>query len=194
MSKSSIVKTSIQNSIKLKSELLNNEQVISDICKAAERIIDCYKNGDKVVFCGNGGSAADAQHLSAELSGRFYYDRPPLAAEALHTNAPYVTAVGNDYSFEQIYARLLQASGKKGDVLIALSTSGNSQNIIYAIEEANKLSMTTICLTGKGGGKLKGKCDILIEVPSNDTPRIQECHMLVGHILCNIVEQTMFPR
>jgi D-sedoheptulose 7-phosphate isomerase len=145
-----------------------------------------------VLFCGNGGSAADAQHLAAELSGRFYTDRDPLFAEALHVNTSYMTAVANDYSYDVVYERLVKAKGRKGDVLIGISTSGNSVNIIKALEYANSIGMITIGMTGETGGKMKDHCKYLINVPSKDTPRIQEVHILLGHIICEIVENSYF--
>ena len=143
---------------------------------------------------GNGGSAADAQHLAAELSGRFYYDRPPLFSEALHVNTSYITAVANDYSYDIIYSRLVEAMGKKGDILIGLSTSGNSANVIKALEKANEMGITTIAFTGKTGGKMNGIGKYLLNIPSTDTPRIQECHMLLGHTICELVEMNLFPK
>ena len=140
------------------------------------------------------GSAADAQHLAAELSGRFYYDRPPLNAEALHVNTSYLTAVANDYSYDMIYARMIEASAKKGDVLVGISTSGNSANILKAIDKAKEIGVKTIAMTGEKGGKMAGCCDILINVPSTCTPRIQEAHIMIGHIICEIIESTIFPR
>jgi D-sedoheptulose 7-phosphate isomerase len=146
------------------------------------------------LWCGNGGSAADAQHLSAELTGRFYYDRQPLSSEALHVNTSYITAVANDYSYEQIYARLIKGVGKPGDILIGLSTSGNSGNVMEAFKVANEMGMITVGLTGNNGGKMKDVVKYLIDIPSTDTPRIQECHMLLGHSICEIVESTLFPK
>jgi len=157
-------------------------------------MVKCYQNKGKVLFCGNGGSAADSQHLSAELSGRYYYDRPPLASEALHVNTSYLTAVANDYSYNEIYARLLKAIGNEGDVLISLSTSGNSANVVRAMEVAKELNMVNVALTGEGGGEMGKLSDINIQIPSKDTPRIQECHMLIGHSLCELVETALFPR
>ena len=151
-----------------------------------------FKNGNKVLFCGNGGSAADAQHLAAEFSGRFYIDRPALPAEALHCNTSYLTAVANDYSYDMIYARLLQGIGKKGDVLIGLSTSGNSTNIIKAFEVAKEKGMINIGFTGATGGAMKNLSDYLLNVPSTDTPRIQESHILLGHIICQLVEEKLY--
>jgi D-sedoheptulose 7-phosphate isomerase len=153
-----------------------------------------YKNGGKVLWCGNGGSAADSQHLAAELSGRFYYDRPPLFSEALHVNTSYITAVANDYSYDIIYSRLVEAMGKKGDILFGLSTSGNSGNVIKAFEKANEMGIITIGFTGETGGKMKDLCKYLINIPSKDTPRIQECHMLLGHTICEMVEMNLFPK
>ncbi|MDE3145568.1 MAG: D-sedoheptulose 7-phosphate isomerase, partial [Bacteroidota bacterium] len=149
-------------------------------------------NGNKVLFCGNGGSAADAQHLAAEFSGRFYKDRKALPAEALHCNSSYLTAVANDYSYDVIYARLVDGIGVKGDVVIGLSTSGNSKNIIKAFEVANEKGIITIGFTGASGGKMKEISDYLFNVPSNDTPRIQESHIMLGHIICQLVEEKVF--
>jgi D-sedoheptulose 7-phosphate isomerase len=178
----------------LKSKLLEDENMINTIINVVDRIVLAYQNGNKVLFCGNGGSAADAQHLAAELSGRYYYDRPSLFAEALHVNTSYLTAVANDYSYEEVYSRLTQSFANHGDILIGLSTSGNSANVVNALIEAQKKGSITIGLTGQGGGKMKEYCDIIIEVDSKDTPRIQECHMLIGHAICELVEQTLFPR
>jgi len=194
MDKSSIVEKNIKNSIELKQKMLNNEDILASIVSICEQIIKTYNSGGKVLFCGNGGSAADAQHLAAELSGRYYYDRPPLNAEALHVNTSYLTAVANDYSYDQVYARLIKALGKEGDVLIGLSTSGNSNNVVEALNQAKKQNCFTIGLTGQDGGKMKDICDIIIKIESNDTPRIQECHMLIGHSICEIVEQNLFPK
>ena len=161
---------------------------------AAQEISKTFLQGNKILICGNGGSAADAQHLAAELSGRFYYDRPPLFSEALHVNTSYTTAVANDYSYDEIYARLIRAMGRKGDVLIGLSTSGNSGNVVKALEVANSLGIVTVGFTGETGGKMKDLCKYLINIPSKDTPRIQECHMLLGHTLCELVEMKLFPK
>ena len=188
------IKNIIKESIGVKELILSDEELISNIEKAAQIIIDCYRNGGKVLFCGNGGSAADAQHLAAELSGRFYYDRPALEAEALHVNTSYLTAVGNDYSFDQIYSRILSASGKTGDVLVGISTSGNSKNVLEAQKVAKQKGMKIISLTGESGGKMKDLTDCLINVPSKLTPRIQESHILIGHIICQIVEEELFPQ
>ena len=188
------IKSKIQDSINLKTKLLQNTKVLTAVSGLVNDIITCYKNGGKVLWCGNGGSAADAQHLSAELTGRFYYDRPPLFSEALHVNTSYTTAVANDYSYDVIYSRLVKAMGKKGDILIGLSTSGNSTNIIKAIEEANSLGLITAAFTGESRGKIKAMPNYLVNIPSSDTPRIQECHMLLGHTICELVEMNLFPK
>lgn len=188
------IQQAIEDSIKVKKELLLNPKVTENIEKAIDIVVNCYKQTGKVLFCGNGGSAADSQHLAAELSGRFYYDRPPLDAEALHVNTSYVTAVANDYSYDVIFSRMIQAQGHKGDVLFGLSTSGNSKNVVLAMEQAKEKGMKIIALTGQGGGKMKELSDVLLDVPSKDTPRIQECHIMIGHIICEMVEKTIFPK
>jgi D-sedoheptulose 7-phosphate isomerase len=186
------IKSIIQSSIDLKILVLKDRDLLETVQNIVDQIIHCYENGGKVLFCGNGGSAADAQHLAAELSGRFYFDRHPLFAEALHVNSSYVTAVANDYGFEEVFARLVMAMGSKDDILIGLSTSGNSNNIIRAFDEANTLGMITVGFTGENGGKLKEKCAYLLNVPASDTPRIQEVHILLGHIICELVEEKLF--
>lgn len=188
------IKSKVKTSIDLKTSLLANDGILIALESIVNDTVTCYKQGGKVLWCGNGGSAADAQHLAAELSGRFYYDRPPLFSEALHVNTSYITAVANDYSYDVIYSRLVQAMGRKGDVLIGMSTSGNSANVIKALEVANSLGMTTVGFTGETGGKMKDHCKYLINIPSIDTPRIQECHMLLGHTICELVEINLFPK
>lgn len=188
------IKEVIHSSISVKEAIITNEDLISTIDKCSAVITEAFKRGNSVYFCGNGGSAADAQHLAAEFSGRFYYDRPPLDSEALHANTSYLTAVANDYSFDEIYARLVRAKGVSGDILVAISTSGNSSNILNAIHAANELGMIVIGFTGHSGGKMKDVCNYLINVPSNDTPRVQESHITIGHILCEIVESNIFPK
>lgn len=189
-----LIQARIQSSVDLKSSLLKRNDLLQTVERIVELVVQCYRNGGKVLWCGNGGSAADAQHLAAELSGRFYYDRDPLPSEALHTNTSYLTAVANDYSYEVIYSRLVKAMCKKGDVLVGMSTSGNSLNVIRALEKARTMSVTTVGFTGQGGGKMAPLCDHLLDIPSTDTPRIQECHMLLGHTICELVEAKMFPR
>ena len=184
----------IQDSINVKQLIINDKALVEKIDKAAMMCVESLKNGGKIHFCGNGGSAADAQHLAAELSGRFYYDRPPLNAEALHVNTSYLTAVANDYSYDLVYARMLRASAKNGDVLVGISTSGNSANILKAIDVAKQIGVKTIGMTGETGGKMAEVCDILINVPSKCTPRIQESHIMIGHIICEIIEAAIFPR
>jgi D-sedoheptulose 7-phosphate isomerase len=182
----------IEDSIRIKNDIISNPELIKTIDNIVNEIITCLKNDGKVLFCGNGGSAADAQHLAAELTGRFYLDRDPLFAEALHVNTSYLTAVSNDYGYDEIYSRLVKGMGRKGDILIGLSTSGNSKNIIKAFEMANKIGMHTIAMTGVNGGELKNICEYLINIPSENTPRIQESHILIGHIICEIVEDKIF--
>lgn len=188
------IRDNLSASIALKQELLSDDTSLLLIDAISAAIINAYRSGKKVFFCGNGGSAADAQHLAAELSGRDYYDRAPLFAEALHVNTSYITAVANDYSFADIYSRWLTAIGQEGDVLVALSTSGNSENVVKAVDQANANGMVTIGFTGASGGQLLDRCDYLLRIPSTDTPRIQECHMLVGHTVCEVVETALFPR
>ena len=187
-------KSAIRTSIGVKESILQDPQLLLNIELICKEIIYASKNDKKVLFCGNGGSAADAQHLAAEFSGQFYMDREPLFAEALHTNTSYITAVANDYSYDEIYARLVKAKGREGDVLIGLSTSGNSKNVVKALELANELGMITIGFTGARGGKMEPYCKYLITVPSQDTPRIQEAHMVIGHIVCEIVERELFAK
>ncbi len=179
-------------SIEVKNKLLANVEMCQRICDVAQLVTDCLKADGKVFFCGNGGSAADAQHLAAELSGRFYQDRDPLFAEALHVNTSYLTAVANDYGYDQVYSRLVKAKVSKGDILFCISTSGNSPNILNAAEQATILGATTIAMTGESGGKLLDASDHIFNVPSNDTPRIQESHILIGHIICELVELKFF--
>ncbi len=188
------LKSRIESSVQLKSSLITNEKLLKAVSDLTDVIVAAYKNGNKVLWCGNGGSAADSQHLAAELSGRFYYDRPPLNSEALHVNTSYITAVANDYSYDVVYSRLISALGQKGDVLIGLSTSGNSTNVVNALIKAKEKGMITVGFTGESGGKMKEHCDYLVNIPSTDTPRIQECHMLLGHTVCELVESTLFPR
>ena len=188
------IQQAIQDSIEVKQDILNSTEFVGKIQQAINLIVEAYKNGKKVLFCGNGGSAADAQHLAAELSGRFYYDRKPLYAEALHVNTSYLTAVANDYSYEDIFARILEAEGGEGDILVGISTSGNSSNVLKAFEVAKRKGMHTIAFTGNGGGKMADKSDVLLAVPSTDTPRIQESHIMIGHIICEMVEKALFPK
>ena len=190
----------VQNTINdlIKASISIKEQIISDgvmapiLEEVIQIITNTFQNGGAVYFCGNGGSAADAQHLAAEFSGRFYKDRKALPSEALHCNTSYLTEVANDYRYDVIYSRLIEGIARKGDVLIGLSTSGNSGNILKAFEMANSMGVITIGMTGAGGGKMKAISNYLIEVPSNTTPRIQESHILIGHIICELVEKNIF--
>lgn len=184
----------IAQSIATKEAVLADEHLLSTVQQVVDACVATFRNGGKVLFCGNGGSAADAQHLAAELSGRFYFDREPLFAEALHVNTSFITAVANDYNYEEVYARMIRAAGRAGDVLFAMSTSGNSLNIIRAIEDAKKMSMTIVGMTGETGGKMRDLCDFLINIPSRDTPRIQECHMMLGHLMCELIESELFKK
>lgn len=186
------IKEIIEKSIAVKVSLLNDSNLLTAIELCVDKINDALKNGHKILFCGNGGSAADAQHLAAEFSGRFYQDRKALPAEALHVNTSYLTAVANDYSFDVVYSRLIDGIGNEGDILVGISTSGNSKNILNALEMANSKGMLTIAMTGESGGQIKNVSDILLNVPSNDTPRIQESHILIGHIICQLVEEKYF--
>ena len=186
------IKTIVQASIDVKQQVLQNDALLKTVDECVAVIVTAFKNGSKVLFCGNGGSAADAQHLAAEFSGRFYKDRKALPSEALHCNSSYLTAVANDYSYDVIYSRLVEGICVEGDVLIGLSTSGNSKNILNAFTAAKELKVTTIGFTGDAGGKMREASDFLINVPSNDTPRIQESHIMIGHIICELVEEKIF--
>ncbi len=186
------IKQIIETSIAVKQKLLLNATLLQTVEQIVQATVSAYQLDKRVYFCGNGGSAADAQHLAAEFSGRFYINRKPLYAEALHVNTSYITAVANDFSYNDIYSRMIEAAGRKGDILFAISTSGNSQNIINAIEVAKNQGVICIGMTGETGGKMKELCDFLLNVPSKETPRIQESHILLGHIICELVEKQLF--
>jgi D-sedoheptulose 7-phosphate isomerase len=186
------IKNIIQASIDTKQQILSDEKLLHTIEKIVSVITDAFKMGNRIYFCGNGGSAADAQHLAAEFSGRFYADRKALPAEALHCNTSYLTAVANDYGFDVVYSRMIDGIGEMGDVLIGLSTSGNSANIVNAFEVAKEKGITTIAFTGITGGQMKSVSDYLVNIPSTDTPRIQESHITIGHIICQLVEEKYF--
>ncbi len=185
------IKQRIRESIAVKEKILTDEELIAMIHETVGICIRAIREDKKIWFCGNGGSAADAQHLAAEFSGRFYHDRDPYFAEALHVNTSYITAVANDYSYDQIYSRLIKAKGRSGDVLFGLSTSGNSGNVIEAFKQATKQEVMTIGLTGSTGGKMKAHSDLCMCMPSDDTPRIQEAHMVIGHTICELVEREL---
>ena len=182
-----------EESIEVKKQIINSE-LIDEIDMAAKVIINSYKNGGKVLICGNGGSAADSQHVAGELINKFRIDRKPLGAIALSTDTSVLTSIGNDFSFDDVFKKQVQGNGKEGDVLIGISTSGNSKNVIAAIDMAKRIGMKTITLTGSSGGKLNGMADICLKVPSNDTPRIQESHITILHIICDLVEQELFAK
>jgi D-sedoheptulose 7-phosphate isomerase len=186
------IKEIISASIEVKKKILSDDQLTQQTEAVIEVITKAFQSGNKVLFCGNGGSAADAQHLAAEFSGRFYKDRKALPSEALHCNSSYLTAVANDYSYDVIYSRLVDGICVKGDVLVGLSTSGNSMNILEAFTTARNMGVITIGFTGESGGKMKEVSDHLINVPSKDTPRIQESHIMIGHIICELVEAKIF--
>ncbi len=186
------IQSIINESLTVKDQVMNDTRLISLVGDIVSLIVDRFRQGKHLYFCGNGGSAADAQHLAAEFSGRFYINRDALPAEALHCNTSYLTAVANDFSFDLIYSRLIKGIGKPGDILIGMSTSGNSENILKAFDTAREKGITTIGMTGEGGGKIKELSDYLIDIPSRNTPRIQEAHMLLGHIICQLVEELYF--
>ena len=186
------IKNIIRSSISVKEKVLQDTALLQTVQQVSEKMVDALQKGNRIYFCGNGGSAADAQHLAAEFSGRFYTDRDALPAEALHCNTSYLTAVANDYSYDVVYARLIKGIALKGDFLVGLSTSGNSTNIVKAFEVAREKSVTTVAFTGETGGKLKAVSDYLINIPSTDTPRIQESHIMLGHIICQLVEELYF--
>jgi D-sedoheptulose 7-phosphate isomerase len=188
------IKNIIRASVDVKQQILESEELISTIDKVVGVIASAFQNGKHVYFCGNGGSAADAQHLAAEFSGRFYIDRKALPAEALHCNTSYLTAVANDYGYDLIYSRMIEGIGREGDVLVGLSTSGNSPNIVNAFETARDKKMITVGLTGITGGTMKAYSHHLINIPSGDTPRIQEAHIMIGHIICQLTEEKLFPK
>jgi D-sedoheptulose 7-phosphate isomerase len=188
------IRKQIEESLNVKKLLLDDNNIQKLIKQSSDLCCKAIRNGNKILLIGNGGSAADAQHLAGELVNRFGFERPGLSALALTTDSSVITSISNDYDFEQLFSRQVQALGKKGDVLIALSTSGNSKNILKGISEAHKSGITTIGLTGKSGGKMPGICDLCIRVPTDDTPRIQEAHILIGHIMCSMIENAIFGK
>ncbi len=186
--------TEIKETISTMESLIKDNDLLETIEVIGSKCVDSLKSGGKIMFCGNGGSAADSQHLSAELVSRLNYNRPGLSAIALSTDTSALTAIGNDYGFENLFSRQVEAVGKEGDVLIAISTSGNSPNILKALEAARDKGITTIGLTGKSGGKMNDWCDIVFKAPSSRTPKIQECHIMIGHIFCTIIEDSLFAK
>jgi D-sedoheptulose 7-phosphate isomerase len=186
------IKNIISSSIAVKQAILSDRDILDAVQNISNEMVKCLRFDNRIYFCGNGGSAADAQHLAAEFSGRFYTDRKALPAEALHCNTSYLTAVANDYSYDVVYSRLIDGIAKEGDVVVGLSTSGNSANIVKAFEVAREKRVITVGFTGKDGGKMKPLSDFLLNVPSTDTPRIQESHIMLGHIICQMVEELYF--
>lgn len=186
------IKAIISESISVKKQLLQNEELVGKLIDIVNITVEALKNGNRLWFCGNGGSAADAQHLAAEFSGRFYKDRRALPAEALHCNTSYLTAVANDYSYDEVYARLVEGVCNSGDILFGFSTSGNSKNICNAFEVANNKEIITVGFTGETGGRMKEISNYLVNIPSTITPRIQESHIMAGHIICELVEEEFF--
>ena len=192
MDNSRLIKSYLEGRGKLVTDLAESGEIIRRTDNVVALILNCFNNNGKVLLCGNGGSAADAQHIASELSGKFYLERKPLFAEALHVNSSYLTAVANDISFDVIYSRLVEAKGVPGDILIALSTSGNSPNVINAARKAKEMAMMVVGFTGSSGGSLANETDLIIRIPSDDTPRIQEMHIILGHIICQLVEEKLF--
>jgi D-sedoheptulose 7-phosphate isomerase len=186
------IKRIIDESITTKKSVLEDNKLLRVVDAVTAAVVETLKNGGKALFCGNGGSAADAQHLASELSARFYLDREPLYGEALHVNTSHLTAVANDYGYEQVFARQVKAKGRRGDILFCLSTSGNSPNVVAAAKQAADIGMTTVGMTGQTGGVLAKHCQHMIKIPSKNTPRIQEAHILIGHIICELVERALF--
>lgn len=192
INRASKISQTIRASVSVKEKILQQPELLKTVEAVIDVVYRAFAQGNKVLFCGNGGSASDAQHLAAEFSGRFYVNRPALQSEALHCNTSYLTAVANDYSFDVVYSRIIDGTANEGDVLVGLSTSGNSPNIINAFESARKKKMITVGFTGETGGRMKPLSDYLLNVPSTDTPRIQESHILLGHIICEEVEAMLF--
>lgn len=194
MDSKGIIRKRLEQHYDVIGQILADEKLQDMIAQITETIVTCFKYGGRVYFCGNGGSAADAQHLAAEFSGKFYLEREILPSEALHCNSSYITAVSNDLSFDIIYARLISGIGKAGDVLIGLSTSGNSTNIVNAFKVCHEKAITTVAFTGADGGHMRELSKLLVNVPSTDTPRIQEAHITIGHIICELVEEEIFGK
>ena len=186
------VRTQIEASIKTKQQILGDADLMQLIADIAGKVIAAYRNNKKTLLAGNGGSAADAQHIAGELVARFYFDRPGIPSIALTTDSSIITAIGNDYGYEHLFARQVQALGNEGDIFFGLSTSGNSPNVLKALDVCKEKGIISIGLTGRTGGKMADKCDFCIKVPSDDTPRIQESHILIGHIICCLVEEELF--
>jgi D-sedoheptulose 7-phosphate isomerase len=189
-----VIENIIKNSIETKEKILNDKNILSTIENVVNAMVQAYKSGKKLLIAGNGGSAADAQHVAAEFVGRFYYDRPSLPAMALTTDTSIITAIGNDYGYDQVFSRQIEGNGVEGDVFIAISTSGNSPSIVKALEAAKAKGIVTVGMTGQKPSKMDPLCDWLLKMPTTDTPRIQEGHALIEHIICQLVEERMFPK
>lgn len=192
-SAATVLRDRLNDSARIKAELAADDESMATLAAVAELMVRCLQGGGTVFFCGNGGSSTDADHLSAELLGRFYRDRAALRSVSLSTNTAAMTAIGNDYGYDETFVRQLSGLSRPGDVLIALSTSGNSANVVRAVEWAQGQGVATVALTGRAGGKLAGLADHVLQVPTDDTPRIQECHLNVGHTLCELIEDRLFP-
>jgi D-sedoheptulose 7-phosphate isomerase len=188
------INNQVKKSIEVKQQFLDNDELMEQIKEVALKCTQVYKNGNKTLIAGNGGSAADAQHIAGEFVSKFYFDRPGLPSQALTTDTSIITAIGNDYGYEKLFARQVQANGVKGDMFIGISTSGNSANIVEALKECKEKSIITVGLTGQKGGKMAELCDYCIKVPSDETPRVQEVHILIGHIICAVVEESIFGK
>lgn len=188
------IRLQIEKAVKVKKTILEDEELILLIKDVSLKIVKTYREGKKVLIAGNGGSAADAQHIAGEFVSRFYFDRPGLPAIALSTDTSILTAIGNDYGYENLFARQLQANGNKGDAFIGISTSGNSPNLLKSLKVCKEKGITSVGLTGQTGGKMKNYCDYCIKVPSAETPKIQEAHIMIGHIICAIVEESLFGK
>ncbi len=188
------ISNQVKKSIDVKQQLLENSQLIELIKEVSLKCVEIYKNGNKTLIAGNGGSAADAQHIAGEFVSRFYFDRPGLASMALTTDTSIMTAIGNDYGYEKLFSRQVQANGVKGDMFIGISTSGNSVNVVEALKECKVKGIITVGFTGASGGKMAELCDYCIKVPSSETPRVQEAHILIGHIICAVVEEAIFGK
>lgn len=188
------ISNQVKKSIDVKQKLLDSQELMNLVQEVALKCVEVYKNGNKTLIAGNGGSAADAQHIAGEFVSRFYFDRPGLASIALTTDTSIMTAIGNDYGYEKLFSRQVQANGVKGDMFIGISTSGNSVNVIEALKECKEKGIITVGLTGEKGGKMSEMCDYCIRVPSNETPRVQEAHILIGHIICAVVEEAIFGK
>lgn len=183
-----------EEALTLKQRIASDEWLLAEVQKACELCRDTYLHGGKILIAGNGGSAADAQHMAGELVSRFYFDRPPLNALALTTDSSVITAIGNDYGYDQTFARQVNGLGNKGDVFVAISTSGRSKNILMALKEAHKKGINSIGLTGESGGEMGADCDVLLKVPSSSTPRIQEIHIFFIHTICGFIEEELFSK